>query len=764
MEWLSAICLAPGGGVFAVSLPGDVDSARKVDVRYDGSALLEPAKVGNNVTNPHLPRLNKPVGPAGITFRQVIVQSADVRNTLWTQDDCTEPLAFSASGNRLAMSRWQTRRTRGRETVTVRTTAEIWSVAEQELIVSYDISWTEPVFSMLPADSGTGLAVIEAPCHFTFDQQGQVDLRRSRRLEPQIAGGVTVLRDGQPRVRLEIVPDVASFSADGNVFVAYASDQGLAKAFDLRTGKTQDIENLHGDRLAISPDGTLLATGYETPDDNKPIRPLPGGMVQAKQDSKKQLELHSNTVVELRRVADGRVHRVLQGHKFAVRTAAFSPDGKIVATGSDDKSIRLWDVFTGQQRCELKGHNGAVLSLTFAADGSLLISGDKDGKVLVWAAIPAEEFAGPPSKVASAETPSALRIRRLGQLFEECTKLLKEQRTAETAFKELNDNLKGFRSGYQVLTNQLTAVQREIAAEMASMQGAPNAVNRRLISLQKQETAIEAQMAAAQKKTEPLLPQWNTARDRKIEVSKAVSGDLAVKRAEWLWLCDPLGKLGAGPHRDSIEMFTQQVDEDDRFVLAYLARGFDYLHTKRPTNALADFAKVAELDESLAEAAAAARGWAYTRMGENSLANQEFRKTQKPKSDSPLVELLYGGIYAEQQKDTIAENHFRAAVDGRGEDLPQTHEALASFLAAHFPGDARCAKLAIREATKACEMTDWSQWMYLDTLAKAHAAAGDFQLAIGWTEKAIQRAPQDDHAELQKQIALYKSKIPDSSQ
>src|SRR5438552_12430957 len=64
----------------------------------------------------------------------------------------------------------------------------------------------------------------------------------------------------------------------------------------------------------------------------------------------------------------------LKGHDGAVRCVAYSPDGRMLASGSDDSTIKLWDVATGKGRATLKGHDDAVQSMAFSPDGRTLAS------------------------------------------------------------------------------------------------------------------------------------------------------------------------------------------------------------------------------------------------------------------------------------------------------------------------------------------------------------------------------------------------------
>jgi WD40 repeat protein len=74
----------------------------------------------------------------------------------------------------------------------------------------------------------------------------------------------------------------------------------------------------------------------------------------------------------------------LKGHEDVVSTAAFSPDGKTLATGSYDHLVKLWSVETGELLRDLKGHSNWVFSVAFSPDGKTLASGGYDKTVRLW--------------------------------------------------------------------------------------------------------------------------------------------------------------------------------------------------------------------------------------------------------------------------------------------------------------------------------------------------------------------------------------------
>jgi WD40 repeat protein len=215
--------------------------------------------------------------------------------------------------------------------------------------------------------------------------------------------------DAASRRSLQTVPaahgspvDGVAFSRDGRL-LATGSEDGAVKLWNMaRQEAVKILRAPPADSLpiAFSPDGALLAAGsgnsvilWNAAGDRKIalLKGPTGGAITCLAFTPRGRLLatgHGGGALRLWDAAARRLLRRLPGHEQGdVYSVAFDPDGKTLASTGYDQTVRLWDVATGRPLATLRGHRAIGRAVTFSPDGRTLATGSQDGTVRLYDAV-----------------------------------------------------------------------------------------------------------------------------------------------------------------------------------------------------------------------------------------------------------------------------------------------------------------------------------------------------------------------------------------
>ena len=284
-------------------------------------------------------------------------------------------------------------------------TVRIWDLGNGREIVAYRGHADQP-----EADTVKGANVLKV---------ADVAFHPTEKIVASVGGTQVHLWDSQTGKQLKVLVTLEkadkplraiAFSPDGKT-LAVGGDDGILRVYEVESGKntfTGQPRNARIERVAFSPKGKLIgvadmaglvavyAPGAGNPmpmstpvtDNNQECYGVGftadgAGVFSCGKDGKARLTAGPNPDGSNAGNTATRLRDFL-GHSGSVNTLAVTPDGKLLLTGGDDRTVRVWEVTSGKQLRSFQGHMQKVTAVSVRGDGRQVASASEDGAIRLW--------------------------------------------------------------------------------------------------------------------------------------------------------------------------------------------------------------------------------------------------------------------------------------------------------------------------------------------------------------------------------------------